>query len=302
MSGFSTFMAGSGWVLFSLVAAVFSAGMYLTNQYLKQPGHVLVFWSRVLVVIVLSPIIPFFDLPTDWRFYAVLVATVFFGTVADMRTFNVSAKYGGGVVSRVQPLVVWGTFFLWFLFDPALLQKYAAHPFNTAGILLALGGCVFFAQRLNKCAITKAAMIEMLPALFGYTMTMVLNKYAMAHGNLHGAVIGYMYIQSVIAVIVLGPYVAWKEKDLGLKAKNWLTKGMIAAALLMTVSWIGHMIFKNYAMAFTQNPAYQVALNLTTPVFIAAFYFFVKHKEEADVKSGFGVVLCAVLLVLLTVR
>ncbi len=295
-------MAGEGWAIFSLIAAVFSAAMFLVNQYLKQPGHMLVFWSRVCVLIFLAPVMTKFDLPTDWRFYAAVLATVFVGTVADIRTFNVSAKYGGGVVSRLQPLIVWGSFFLWFVFDPNLLMVYAQHPVNTMLIMATLGACVYFAQKMNTCPITKSAMIEMTPALLGYVLTTVLNKYAMAHGNLHGAVLGYMYVQSTIAVLVLGPYVLWKEKTLGLKAQPWAGKAMVAAALLMSFSWLCHMIYKNYAMAFTPNPAYQAALNLTAPIFIWVFYRFTRHKEEADVASGFGVVLCAVLLALLTVR
>lgn len=142
----------------------------------------------------------------------------------------------------------------------------------------------------------------MLPALVGYAFTTVLNKYAMGHGTLHSAAIGYMYIQSAIAVCVLGPYVMWKERQLGSKAVFWRQKTMVVASLWMALTWFSHMIFKNYAMAFTPNPSYQAALNLTAPVFIAIFYFFRQHKEEADVASGFGVVACAIILALLTVH
>lgn len=306
MNNFAEFMSGWGWVLFSLIAAIFSAVMFLTNQYLKQPGHMLVFWLRVAVVLVLTPVMLHLPFPNDYRFYLAVAGTVLVGTFSDIRSFNVSAKYGGGVTSRVQPLIVWGSFFLWFLFDPQLISKYIDHPFNTAGVLLALGGCVWFSQRLNKCSITKSAMVEMTPALIGYAFTTVLNKYAMDHGHadgaMHGAVFAYMYVQSVIAVIILGPYVMFREKQLGVKAQFWRTRGMVIATLLMTFGWVSHMIFKNYAMAYTANPSYQAALNLTAPVFIAIFYYFKNHKEDADVKSGMGIVLCAVVLALMTVR
>jgi len=142
MTDFGSFMLSWGWGIFSLIGAVFLAAMFLVNQYLKQPGHVLVFWSRVIVVVGLSPFVAHMALPDDWRFYAAVTATVFLGTVADIRTFNVSAKYGGGVTSRLQPLIVWGSFFLWFLFDPQIIDTYIAHPYNTAGVLAALAGCV----------------------------------------------------------------------------------------------------------------------------------------------------------------
>ena len=86
------------------------------------------------------------------------------------------------------------------------------------------------------------------------------------------------------------------------KLASWANRKLAVAALLAALSWICLMVYKNYAMAFTPNPSYQVALTLTTPVFVAAFYRAVKHKEEADVASGMGIVACAVLLAAMTVH
>ncbi|MDE1151445.1 MAG: hypothetical protein PW788_02815 [Micavibrio sp.] len=301
---FHDFMAGWGWVILSLIAAVFLAGFYLVNQYLRQPGHILVFWVRVLVVIFLSPLISRLSLPTDWHFYAAVLLTVLVATFADIRTFNVSAKYGGGVVARVQPVTVWGAFLLWFLFDPQLITQYLSHPWNTAGILAALGGCVFFSMRLNKCQVTRAAMIEMAPALVGYTFTTVLNKYALSHATLESGVYSYMFVQSVFAAVIIGIYAMIRAKyyPVAGSTTGWVTKPMLAATLLATFTWICHMTYKNYAMAFTPNPSFQAALLLTAPVFISIFYHFARHKEEGDVKSGMGIVACALLLALMTVR
>lgn len=297
------FMAGWGWVICSLIAAVFSAGFYLVNQYLRQPGHLLVFWMRVMVVLFMSPMMMHLTLPTDPRFYIAVLATVFVGTFADIRSFNASAKYGAGVVSRINPSIVWGAFILWLIYDPSLLSRYAEHPWNTFGVLVALGGCVFFAMRLNRCPITRDALMYMAPALAGYAVTTVLNKYAMGLGGVDSVVYSYMYVQSVIACIAIGGYILFhssRNKDKTLT--GWTNQKMLAAGMLACFTWICHMIYKNYGMVYTPNPSYLAALGLTTPVFIAVFYRFAKHKEEADVASGMGIVACAVLLALVTVR
>jgi len=307
MSGFSHFMAYGGWAVFSVIAAVFSAGFYLVNQYLKQPGHALVFWSRVLTVVAMTPFMTQVDFPAAPGFYGIVALTVVFGIGADIRTFNSTALFGGGVVSRLMPATVWGAFFLWLVLHPSLLLTYAGHPWNTAGILLALGGCVWFAMRLNKCEVTRNAAIHMLPAVAGYTITTVLNKMAMQHGDAEtsfaGVVYAYMYVQSCLAVLVLGPYVVFREKRRADKgAQLWRHDTMLAAALLAMLVWVCHMIYKNYAMAYTPNPSYQGAVNLTAPVFVAIFYYFAGHKEKADVMSGMGIVACAILLALLTLQ
>ncbi len=299
---FHEFMSGWGWVFSSLIAAVFSAGFYLVNQYMKQPGHLLVFWMRVVIVISMAPMMRYIEMPTDPRFYIAVLVTVLVGTFSDIRIFNAAATYGGGVVSRVQPVTVWCAFLLWFFFDPGLLLKYADRPLNTAVILAALAGCVFFAMRLNKCEVTKSALLYTAPALAGYTVTTVLNKYAMDHGPLEGAVYGYMYVQSAIAVVLIGGYSLYRGRGAAPTAASWVNTKMLKAVLLLSAAWTCHMIFKNYAMAFTPNPSYQAAINLSTPVFIALFYMAAKHKEEAAVWPGMGIVACAVLLALASTR
>lgn len=298
---FAGFMQGWGWIAFSLVSAGFSAGIYLVNQYLRQPGYLLVFWMRVLIVIFLTPVMRWFPMPDDPAFYLAVMLTVFAATYADIRTFDASAKFGAGVVSRVSPATVWIAFFLWFLFDPRLLTAYAARPFNTAGVLLALFGCVYFAMRLHRCAVTRAALLYMLPALLCYALSTVLNKYAMGRGRLESVVYGYMYFQSILAVLVMGAYALWRQKEAP-REGGWAGKRMLAAALVACFTWLCSMIYKNYAMAFTPNPSYLAALGLTAPVFIALFYRLAGHREEADVASGMGIVASAVLLALMTVR
>lgn len=300
MTEFQAFMGDGGWVIYTLIASVISVISYVVNQYLKQPGHLLVFWSRLMTVAAMTPFMLHFDWPDNPVFYgAVFLSLV--GALADIRMFNVAARYGGGVVSRVSPLVILLVFILWFFFDPGLLKTYAEHPFNTLMILVALGGCVFFSMRLSRCHISRNAFIEMIPALIGYTISTVFNKFAMGHGSMTGVVFGYMYFQSVLAVPMVGGYVLWHErrkKHLSVFVRH---RKMMLTAALTTFAWIASMIFRNYAMVFTPNPSYIAAIGQTTPVFIALFYFLVRHKEEADVASGMGVVACTALLAVMTV-
>lgn len=297
---FVSFMSGWGWVIFSLIATVFGAGIFLVNQYLKQPGHLLVFWSRVVTVLVLTPVMLQVVWPVRPQFYLVVFITALLGAFSDIRTFNVAARYGGGVVSRVQPLIILMSFFLWFAFDHNLLQRYLAHPVNAGFIMLALAGCIYYSSKMGKCHISRRAFFEMLPALLGYTITTVLNKYALQQGPLTGAVYTYMYMQSGFAVPMIGAYVLWRERGRQAAVIPWRTKTMALAAAALSLAWVYSMTLKSYAMAFIPNPSYQVAIGQLTPVFIALFYWKVKHKEEADVASGMGVVAFTILLVCLT--
>lgn len=309
MSGiFAHYMQGGGWAVFALAAAGFSAVLYLINQHLKQPGYLLVFWMRVLLVVVLTPLVATLQWPDSPKFYGVVALTVVFSTFGDIRTFDVSARYGGGVVSRLQPLVVWGAFFVWFALDPALLDRYAQQPLNALGILTALGGCVYFSMRMNRSAVNRSAFMEMLPALFAYTATTVLNKYALMQGPAKDTVYSYMYVQSVLTVPLAGGYALWRLSRRGeagavqLPADVHPRAALPLAVVVVAAAWLCHMIYKNYAMVFAASPSYVAALGLTAPVFIALYYRFTGHREEAETLSGYGIVLCALALVVFTLR
>lgn len=309
LPNFDDFMRGGGWAVFGMFGAFFSAGFYLVNQYLRQPGHLLVFWSRVLTALALVPLIGHLALPTSPVFYIAVSLTVVFSVFGDIRTFNASAVHGAGVVSRLMPLTVWGSFFVWFLFDPSLLVKYLNNPPLAFGICVALGACVFFAMRLNRDRVHRSVFIELLPALLAYTATTVLNKYAMNHGPLIGAVFAYMFVQSSLAAVLTGFYALWRLRmptapriTPELAARGFSPASALAvASVMMAAVWIAHMVYKNSAMAYVSSPAYVAALGLTAPVFISLYYRLTGHREEGDVLSGYGVVFCALALVVLTI-
>ncbi|MDP2205742.1 MAG: hypothetical protein Q8K65_05490 [Alphaproteobacteria bacterium] len=312
--GFDGFMAGSGWAWFSLISAVFSAGFYLVNQYWRMPGDLLVFTMRIMIVALMTPFVHTLDWPDNPLFYAVVAITVAVGTSSDVRTFNASARFGAGMVSRLMPVTVLVAFFLWFAVRPALLFEYLARPWLTLGVLLSLASCVYFAMRLNRCEVSRSAMVFMAPALAGYTITTVLNKYAMDFGagaaDFSGVVLGYMYVQSLIALVMVGPYILWQRRrrfsplvqtlPVVAPPPSLQLRPLLAASFAAALVWLAHMVFKNYAMAYAENPSYQAAIGLTAPVMIALVYRSVGHREETDVRAGMGIVAAALLLVIVT--
>ena len=225
-------MSGGGWAVFSFVSAMFTAGIFLVNQYSRLPGDILVFWMRLGVAVAALPLAFFIPWPDSPAFYVAVGVTVLLAVPADVRLMNVCAKYGGGVASRLKSLIVWMSFFLWFAFDPALPGQYAAHPLNTAVILAALGGCVFFASRQNKCPVNRAAFIYILPALLAYALTVVLNKYAMLQGVPAGTVYGYIVLQPAMSVPLLALLILRRARQEG--GVRWTAPGAGRAAALFS--------------------------------------------------------------------
>lgn len=297
---FEFFTTGAGWVFATLLLAVLAAVTVLINQYLKFPGNLLVFWSRIMIVAVMTPLMYFIDWPSNPIFYLAVAATGVGAGFADVRLYNVVAKHGGGVVARSLPFVIFITFPLWFLFDHELFFKYIDQPFITLGIICVLSGVGFFASNLKKCEVSKVAVKALMPSLITYAIIDLLSKYAMQLGSYEGVVFCYLYVQSVVVIPIIGGHL-FVNREKFKKTFIYDHKKIIGASAGLAFLWIVAMIFKNTAMISVPNPAYLSAMTQLSPVLISIFYYIVKHKEEGDVASGFGIVVCAILLSLLVI-
>lgn len=291
------------WILLSLIAAICMGSFYLICQYYKTPGQYLVIWSRILVLLALSPILFLMEWPDDPRFYIAVAITGVIGGLADLRVMNVTADYGGGVVSRLQPLGIGIAFFLWLFVKPEQFLIYQQHPWHAAGIVLALLGCVYFSSILRKCTISAPALRQLIVPIFGYACNIVIAKYAFDHSPFHSGVYFYMFIQSLcVAPLIFGYALMSKKPTLSLDRQMFFSKVIFVPSFFMFIIWMVHMFAKNYANTMTPNPSYVAALVLTCPVWVMLFYKIVGHKEDANVKAGIGIMVSAILLALLNIR
>jgi len=300
MNFIDIFYQPGGWVYSSILAAFVSAFLMLTNQYFKQSGGAMVLVFRIIVAIILLPFMFYVEIPKTWTFYIALLIAASSGGMADIRTVNLVAKYGGGMVSRMRPLVIFLTFPLWFFFDNALFFKYLEHPAKSTAIVLALIGCAYFASRFKKCEINKAAIKDMLPALVAYSVASIASKIAAMQGGYQQIVIPYLCIQSIMITPIIATYLAFTDKA-QLKMKVILDKRMLQAAGSFAFFWMMAVALQVISLANVPNPAYYGAIGQLSPVIISLIYLAVGHKEKGDVVSGFGIVLCAVAISLLSV-
>ncbi len=298
---FNFFTTGAGWMFAVFIFTVISSLAYLVNQYFKMPGRLLVFWSRCFTVLIMTPFMFFVEWPSSKVFYLAVSITAFLAGFADMRLQNVIAKHGGGVVSRSMPLIIFITFPVWFLFDVSLFYEYLDNPLRALGILGVLMGFVYFARNLKKCEISSSATKAMMPSVIAYSASTILNKFSMQQGNYEGVVFCYMYVQSLLVIPIIGIYSS-AIKELKVDFVEGLSKRRIAGvSLIVSLFWLCGMVFRNTSMISIPNPAYFAAISQLSPVLISIFYLVVKHKEEGDVASGFGIVVCAIVLSLLVI-
>lgn len=297
---FEYFTQGYGWFFAAIIAVLIGCSCVLTNQYLKYPGSFFVFWVRFSIVLMLAPMLVLFEPPKSVPYYLAVLISSFSVSVSSIISFNIAAKYGSGVLTRLMSLCVFTVFVSWLAFDHELLMEYINAPIKFGSILLCIFGSIYFSMQFRKCDVSQKAFMAVLPAIIASTITMFCNKFAMEQGGTKELVFYYIFIQSSTVLAIVTSYMYLRSGEV-INFKRLYNKKIAMAGFILAALSIVGMMFKNISMISIPNPAYFSIVNHLSPVFIAAFYWMVKHKEQGDVRSGFGIVFCATAMLLINI-
>src|SRR5688572_30286169 len=105
------------WWLAAIVCSLFSAGYYTANQYLGQNAATMIFWRALFVGMAFAPALFFIEWPTNPVFYILPLLTCALCFIADSKNMNGSARFGGGMTTRLKPFTLWLLFIAWLVFD-----------------------------------------------------------------------------------------------------------------------------------------------------------------------------------------
>lgn len=284
------------WIPLSIIVSLARAGNRLSNQYFKLPGIFLIVANKFLLLLYTLPFVFFIEWPSDPLFYILLLIQAPIAVYQDKKNFEMTAKHGAGIVTRIEPLGIVLLFFAWMVVSPSLFSENLENPWRFAGIILTLSAISYFAMRLRKCEINFTVFKEMIPLIIGVTCISMLGKAIIDTAESADAVVIYIFFQSFIMIaiaLLFNKKTKNVGKDVFLNFGNWRKAAFLS--LIMLVGIGGRIL----AFRYVENPAYVSAIILMAPVWIVMFYKFVKHKEEGDVKSGFGIVASAIILTLL---
>lgn len=287
------------WFLLSILATISIAGIQTVNQYAKVDGFRLAVAGKVILAIAVVPLPFMVGWPHDPFFYLFVAVTVPLALYGDKMSFDLAARYGGGVVSRVTPLNLILIFLFWMVIQPATALDYWEKPVIFGGIAFALAGAVYFAMQMRRCRVSLEALRECGPLIFAMAGIGIFNKLAMDHSDFHGGVYAYIFCNAALTAVVGLPWIAWT----GIRQKGGFSSAfppiLLKSAFFTAGCILLHLITKNYALKMVGDPTFPSAVMLTSPLWILLFYKITRHKEEALLWPGLGVAGCVMVLAVL---
>lgn len=289
----SAIVAMLSWVSLSMGATLSAAVMPFMQMRFQAERLSMLFWLRVLMTVVALPVLIFTGLPDDPVFYVATLLTALIWSYADLASFRASEDFGAGAVTRLIPLNGLVTFVMWVGLKPHMLYQYLDHPVRGLGIFLSLCAAIYFATRLQKTTVTRAAMRAMAPVILVSGMGVIFAKVAIDTGDSHSSVFAYIAFQSLL---MAGIFWLLEAKWQPVPRAVFAGRAAMTAGFVMGLNTFVHMVFKSYGYRMAENPAYVSVVILTTSLWVLLYYKICKKQEIGDLKAGLMVVLFAGLM------
>jgi hypothetical protein len=284
------------WALFGLATAFLSAVMMLMQERLRVNGYALAFWIKFVCVIVSFPFVLIHGMPSNPMFYFYLALSAVLYAISDVFFFSAIPKSSAGAVSRLIPSAAVIGFILWFVIDPALLDKYLQSPIISAGILASLCLFAFFALRLKKCTITMQTLRDVWFVIFAATVGPILTKMTALHADMETARYAYVFFQAGMMMILWLVYLALRRP---VPLSVFFAPATYLPGMLIGLAASAMVLTKFTSYYYVDNPAYIPAMIALDSVIILFAYKLWGKKAEGDIASGLGIVACSAAIIVL---
>ena len=291
------FGAENIWILLALFSSFGTAALLLCNQFFKQDGFLLVVTNKFFLALLSLPLVLMFGWPDEPLFYICVLGTVPCSMIADRVFLTLASEYGGGPVSRLSPFAQVLIFGGWFAVHPVLLLGYLETPLLFAGIVFAISGAIFCASLTRHDHVSRTLIKRMIPFWIAVVVVTMLNKTAMDVSDFHSGVWAYIFVQGVGVSVGGGLWIGLRKKMRERLKQNY--KKVLIASGCLSLAAMTHLVFKNYAFTYVDNPAYVTLIDMTHPLWILLVNKAVGHPDKHAVLPGFGVVFFAALMIVL---
>lgn len=287
------------WAIFGLGTAALSAGMMLLQERLKVNGYAVAFWNKAACLLIAFPFMITHGLPGEPMFYALLFVTAILYAISDVVFFSSIPKTSAGAVSRLIPSASVLGFLIWFIIDPALFQKYLSEPVIFGLIFFTLILFAYFAFRLKKCTVTMQTLRDIWFVIFAATAGPILTKLVTFHADMEQARYAYVFFQAAMMMALWLIYLVIRKP---VAIETFFARSTWQHGLLIGMFGAGAVLLKFTSYYYVDNPAYIPAIIALDSVIILGVYKLWGKKAEGDIRSGLGIVACAIALIVLKAR
>lgn len=289
-------MTSNLWVFFGLAGVLVWVAIPMLQEKRKVDGYALALWNKIIVATATLPFVAWFGLPSDPAFYGATFATAILWAIADVCFFRAVPIVGAAVVTRLIPSAIIVTFFVWFLFDPALLAKYLAHPVKSTGIALVVMTAAYFAFRLKRCEISLKAIKMIWFVIFASAAGSIIVKLLLDKVPTPQGVFAFVFVQALMMVLLWVIYMVVRKP---MTRETFFNRATVKTGALVGSFSATGVCLKGFGLIYVEHPAYLSVILLLDSIIISLVNRVRGKEDKSDLAAGFGIVACALALVIL---
>ena len=282
------------WEVYGLLAAFLTALMMLMQERIKVDGFSLALWCKVACVVTAFPFVLAQGFPSNPLFYFFLGIQALAFAISDVVFYRNIPIVGAGVMSRLMPMTVIFSFFLWFLIKPSEIAAYTATPLISMGIILSLGLTVWFSMRLKKCTVSRKAVRAIWFVLLAGTLGPLNSKNITFYADIDQCPWSYVFVEACMMITL---WTIWLFVKRPVPPASLLQRRVFIPAIAIGIVQATIIFVMQTGLYNVDNPGYIFAISLLNAVFILIVHKIMKKEDGSDVISGLGIVACAAALI-----
>lgn len=283
------------WIALGTLAALVSCGIPLAQEKRKGNPLAVAIWAKLGVAILTLPFVLYFGLPENPRFYIFAAASSLIWSVSDVIYYRSVSHVGAGVVSRVLPSAVILSFLVWFLIDPALLQKYIDNPVQGLLAFAIIAAASFFAMNLKNCPISWQGIRLVWFVILAAAIGPLVEKISLGDTPKAQTPFAFVFIQALMMLGFWGIFALIKRpisREIFTLDTSWKTG--LSISTFMAIALCARFA----ALQYVEHPAFLSVILFTDSLWILLYYRLTGRKDDSKIWAGLGIVACAAALVL----
>lgn len=281
------------WVLLAIGASFMAAIQTELNHHYKIEGTLLVFWRSMFGLLLLTPLLFVFPMPTTGYFYVLGVGAGILAAFSDKLYYNAARQFGGRLAVMYLPIKIFGAFILWSLIEPASIAGLIHDPLRFTAVVGCLVLCSLSLLIMRRNDASWRAFLYVVPVGIILTLCDIAAKLALADDvDFIGGVVMFTLLMMVMCGLITG----WSLLNKRVPKKAFRDARL--PSLYICLAFCAMVILIIAAIHLTPNPGYTNALALLAVVWLM-IYNRLRGKPDGNPVSALMLVAAAAGIVLL---
>lgn len=266
------------WFVLPIIGSFLIAGLTIIVQTNKQIPPVMIFAGKSLFLgVALFPLMFFLNIPTDPAFFIAIALIAGANSISGSLVYSATQKFGGGITTRILPLITIITIASFFVIFPETSDKLFSNElaFLFIGCIFIMFTCIF---AMSKEKTNLQALIFVAPSLFLYAFANVISKLLVDKTGQIDSILAFLCFANLLQGVLCLTFSKLRHKKKKVvKATFKFKKRYLIPLLGVSFCSLAAGLINLFTMKVMVNPGIGMLIVRAAPIWV---YLYNVHNNE----------------------